>query len=294
MILIIGATGMVGGEVCRQLIAVEKPVRAMLRKSSDPSKRNNLSEMGIEIVEGDLRDPSTFGPALNGVDTVITTVSAMPFSYVPGDNDIQHVDLEGMKNFIDHSKAANVQHFVYTSFSKQIDLDFPLRNAKRNVENHLVNSGMTYTILRPSCFMEVWLSPAVGFDVQNAKVNLCGSGTEPVSYISFKDVAKFAVESLENPSAENAKFELGGPEELSQLDAVKIFEEFGGKKFEVQHVPVEALKAQRETADDPMAKSFSGLMESVAHGDPIDMKETMKVFPVELISVKDFAKSMMN
>ena len=51
--------------------------------------------------------------------------------------------------------------------------------------------------------MEGWLSAAVGFDAENAKVQLCGNGTNPLSYISFKDVARFAVESLKNPHARN-------------------------------------------------------------------------------------------
>ena len=65
---------------------------------------------------------------------------------------------------------AGVGQLVYTSFSGQMDLDFPLRNAKRVVEQHLKESGLTYTILRPSFFDEVWLSPALGFDAAKREV----------------------------------------------------------------------------------------------------------------------------
>lgn len=292
MNLIIGATGMVGSEICRLLTANGKPVRAMVRESSDQAKTKKLKEFGVEILPGDLRNSSTFEPALKGVTSVITTISSMPFSYVPGENDIQKVDIEGMMDLIDHARTAGVQHFIYTSFSGQIDLDFPLRNAKRAVEQHLQKSGMVYTILRPGCFMEVWLTAAVGFDVANAQVRLCGDGTKPVSYISFKDVARFAVASLDNPAAKNAILELGGPEPLSQLEAVKIFEEMSGRKFEVQHVPLAALQSQRDEAADPMQKSFAGLMMCVANGDPIDMKDVLKAFPIKLTSVKDYARSV--
>jgi hypothetical protein len=64
---------------------------------------------------------------------------------------------------------------------------------------------------------EVWLSTAVGFDAMNGTVNLCGNGNNPIAYISFKDVAKFAVECISNPAAVNAELELGGPENLSQI-----------------------------------------------------------------------------
>jgi uncharacterized protein YbjT (DUF2867 family) len=294
MNLIIGATGMVGSEICRLLATDSKPVRAMVRETSDPVKVNKLKELGVEIAKGDLRDSSTFAGALEGVSAVITTVSAMPFSYVPGENDIQNVDLDGMINLINSAKNAGVKHFIYTSFSGQIDMDFPLRNAKRAVEQHLQKSGMTYTILRPSCFTEVWLSAAVGFDAANAKVQLCGDGTRPVSYISYLDVARFAVESLNNPAARNTILELGGPEKLSQLDAVKIFEDASSKKFDIQHTPGEALQSQLDTATDPMQKSFSGLMLCVAHGDPIDMQEILAKFPIKLKSVREYARSVVS
>ena len=88
---------------------------------------------------------------------------------------------------------------------------------------------MKYTILRPSCFMEVWLSPAVGFDPGNGTVTLYGEGTQPVSYIATADVAAFAVASLTAPAARNAVLELGGPEALSQLEAKEVFEEVLGR-----------------------------------------------------------------
>lgn len=294
MNLIIGATGMVGSEICRLLTADGKPVRALVRETSDEAKIKKLKELGVQIIKGDLRDKLTFEPALQGITTVITTISSMPFSYVSGENDIEKVDLEGMKSFIDIAKTAGVQQFVYTSFSGQIVLDFPLSNAKRSVEQYLQKSGMVYTILRPSYFMEVWLTAAVGFDVSNAKVQLCGDGTKPVSYISYMDVARFAVQSLENPAAKNATLELGGPEQLSQLEAVKIFEESSGRKFEVQTNPKEALHSQLDEAPDPMQQSFAGLMLCLANGDTIDMKETLKAFPVKLTSVKDYARSVVD
>ena len=123
---------------------------------------------------------------MEGISTVITTASSMPFSYAPGENDIRQVDEEGMINLIDAAKIAGVKHFIYTSFSKNIDLDFPLSNAKRKVEKHLQKCGMNYTILRPGFFMEVWLSPAVGFDPLNGKVNICGNDAKPIAYISGK------------------------------------------------------------------------------------------------------------
>jgi NADH dehydrogenase len=292
MILVIGSTGMVGSEVCRLLISKNYAVRAMVRSNSDSSKLNNLKELGVQILNGNLCDKSTFPKILEGISTVITTVSSMPFSYLPGENDIRQVDDEGMINLIDAAKRAGVKQFIYMSFSKNIDLDFPLRNAKRKVEKYLQNSGMSYTILRPSYFMEAWLSPAVSFDPLNGKVNVFGSGDRQIAYISFKDVAKFAVECISNTNGVNTIIELGGPENLSQRGAVRIFEDELQNKINVHIIPLDSLMAQFNGVEDDMQKSFTGLMICMANGDFIDMKNVLRKFPVKLTSVNEYARSI--
>jgi uncharacterized protein YbjT (DUF2867 family) len=288
MILIVGSTGMVGSEICRLLGEKGLPFRALVRETSDPAKVERLKGYGAELVKGDLRDPYSLAAAFQGVDQVICTVSAMPFSYKPEVNDIQNVDMEGVNALIDAAKAAGVKHLIHTTFSGNLDRDFPLRNAKRAAEQHLKESGLMYTILRPGYFMEVWLSPAVGFDAANAKAAIYGTGDQKLSWISFKDVAQFAVESMENPAAVNRTLELGGPEPLSPHEVIKLFEEVLGKPFEVTHVPPEALQAQYDGAVDPMQKSFLGLMLCYAVGDPIDMSRIQQTFAVRPASVREY------
>ena len=289
MILVVGGTGLLGGQVCARLAASGVSARALVRATSSPEKVAGLRAQGLEVVEADLRDAASLDGACAGVEAVICTVSSMPFSYEPGVNDIQTTDLDGVKNLIDAARRAGVGHFVYTSFSANLDLDFPLGRAKRAVEAHLMNSGMVYTILRPSCFMEVWLSPAVGFDPGNGTVSIYGEGTQPVSYIATADVAAFAVASLTAPAARNAVLELGGPEALSQLEAREVFEEVLGRPVATQSVPVEALQGQLAAATDPMQQSFTSLMLCVAKGDAIDMSSLLPQFPVQLTTVKQFA-----
>jgi len=282
---------MLGSEICRQLAAAGKPVRALVRATSDPAKVETLRGYGVEIVEGDVRDAASLAAACNGATTVISTVSSLPFCYQPGENDIECVAEAGVKALVDAAQAAGVGQFVYTSFTP--DLDFPLRNAKRAVEQHLKQSGLNYTILRPSYFMEVWLSPAVGFDAANATAQIYGTGENPISWISYPDIAQFAVACLGHPTAQNATIALGGPEALSQLEMIQIFEQVGGRPFEVQYVPAEALEQQQRTSTDGMQQSFAGLMRVYAAGDPIDMRSTLQTFPVELTSVREYAERVL-
>lgn len=292
MNLVVGATGMVGTEICRLLALAGQPVRALVRTTSEPVKIEKLKNLGATVVHGDLRDCNSLELACEGVDTVITTASAMPFAYQPNENTPQTTDQDGCLSLIEAAREAGVRRFVYTSFPPMA-ASFPLQDAKRAVEGYLRNSGLTYVILQPTFFMEVWLSPAVGFDHANHKAVIYGTGDNPISWISSSDVARFAVASLDDPIALNATIELGGPNGVSPLEAVRVFETVGGKAFGVTHIPVEALRVQLEAATDPMQKSFTGLMLSYANAAPIDMSTILKQLPLKLRTVADHAQSLM-
>ncbi|HEU5098751.1 MAG TPA: SDR family oxidoreductase [Roseiflexaceae bacterium] len=291
MNLVVGATGLVGGEVCRLLAAAGKPVRALVRPTAEPAKVTNLAGLGIEIAEGDLRDRASLERACRGVTAVITTASATPPAWHPPENTLETVDLDGQISLIDAARAAGVAHVIYVSFT--MDADFPLRNAKRSVEQHLKQSGLTYTILRPSYFMEAWLSPLVGFDFPHARATIYGQGHNPISWISLYDVVRFAVACIDHSAARNTTLELGGPEALSPLDVIRLFEEIGGRPFEVQHVPEAALRAQLAGAADALQQSFAGLMLCYAAGDPIDMRATLQAVPLQLTSIQDYARRVL-
>jgi uncharacterized protein YbjT (DUF2867 family) len=285
MNLVVGATGLLGGEICRLLAQQGQAVRALVRETSNAEKVAGLKALGAQIVYGDLKDPASLAAACRGASAVISTASST-LSRQEGDS-IESVDRHGQLNLIDAAEAAGVEHFVLISFANS-EVDFPLQSAKRAVEDRLRVGRMTYTILQPSFFMEVWLSPALGFDLANAAAQVYGAGDRRLCWISFQDVAQFAVAALDNPHARNAVIQLGGPEGLSPLDVVSLAEQALGKPFAVQHVPEEALRAQHASAADPLQQSFAALMLMYAHGDAIDMTATLRALPVpRLKSVRE-------
>ncbi len=285
-VLVAGATGYLGSEICRQLILKNRNVKGLVRATSDANKVAQLKASGVETIEGDLKDKVSLANALSGVSAIISTVSST-LSRQEGDS-IQTVDDEGQINLIDAAVNAGVNQFIYISFCELGEC--PLQTAKRKVEKHLAESGLSFTILQPTYFMEVWLSPALGFDYPNAKATIYGEGKNKISWIAIKDVASFAVASIDNTATKNRSIELGGPEALSPLEVVNVFETSHGKKFELQFVPEEALRAQKDGAQDPLSESFAALMLGVANGSEIDMKNTIEVFPMKLTSVNDYAK----
>ena len=285
MNLVVGATGTLGTDICRRLAARGLPVRALVRRTSSPERVRPLADLGAEIVEGNLLDPASIRAACRGATSVVTTVSTT-ISRQPEDT-LESVDHRGQEALVDAAAQANVSRFVYVSVSGNIPEDAPLTQAKRSVERRLAASGLSYTILRPTFFMEVWLGPHLGFDVAAGRVRIYGSGERPISFISFADVGEFAAQSLSSPSADRATLELGGPDAHSPLEVVRIAESITGRKFEVEHVPEAALQAQKAAATDPLAKTFASLMLGYADGDVIPMGETLKKFPVRLTSVRE-------
>jgi uncharacterized protein YbjT (DUF2867 family) len=288
MILVAGSTGILGGLVCQRLAESDADVRALTRATSDPAKRRALSALGAELVEGDLRDPASLASACAGVRTVISTVTTT-MSKQPGDS-IEVTDRDGQLALVEAAEAAGVEHLILVSFNEQAT-DSPLQQAKRVVEQRLVASSMAYTILRPTMFMEAWLSPALGFDHPNHSAQIYGDGSVGHAWISVADVAGYVVGAIDNAEARDAVLDLGGPEVLSARDAVRIFEDVTGTAFAVTEVPVEALRAQYEGASDSLARSFAAMMLAAAEGSRLDPGPATKVIPLpERATVRQYAE----
>lgn len=292
MYLVVGSTGMLGAEVCRLLGNKNQDYRAFVRSTSDKNKVAQLTLQGAKLLYGDLKNPQTLDIACQDVTTVISTASST-LSRQEGDS-IQTVDLEGQINLIEAAKLAGVKQFIFISYRNNPQVQYPLTQVKRKVEDHLKNSGLNYTIIQAGYFMEVWLSAALGFDYQNKNVRIYGDGNNKLSWISFKDVAKFVVASINNQKVENKIVEVGGPETLSPLEVIKNFEEATGSLFSVEKVDEEILRAQMEDSPDPLMQSFNGLMLQCAKGDVIYMNETKKMIPDKLLSVRDYAEMVLN
>jgi NADH dehydrogenase len=284
--LVIGATGLVGLDICRQLREADSPVRALIRPTAEARKRAALEALEAELVEGDLKDSASLALACIGVQSVISTASST-LSRQPGDS-IETVDRHGQLALIEAAREAGVKQFVFISFRDNPRIQHPLTAAKRDVERALKASGMTYTVLQASYFMEIWLTPALGFDVANGKVRMYGDGSRAISWISYRDVARAAVAVVTASTPSNAIVELGGPQALSPIEVVRMFEAAGSRPITVEFVPESALQSQMDAASDSLQKSFAGLMLQYARGDAIDTTANPGVFRFSMTSVRDF------
>jgi len=179
------------------------------------------------------------------------------------------------------------------SFRENRDIQFPLTAAKRAVERALASSGMAYTVLQASYFMEVWLTPALGFDAAHGKARLYGDGNQPISWISYRDVARAVAAAVTEGTGRNMVVELGGPQALTPREVVRMFEAAGAGEITTESIPTAALENQLETATDPLEQSFAGLMLQYAAGDPIDTTTSSRLFPFQMTAVRDFIASQL-
>ncbi len=291
MILVVGSTGVAGHETCLRLARRGERVRALVRHTSNPDRIATLRHSGAEIVFGDLKDPASLAAACQGAEVVISTAtSTAAVSRQPGDS-IQTVDDEGQIHLVRAGHDAEVQRFIFVSFRHPPGISVPLSEAKQHVEERI--RDLNFTILRASYFMESWLSPALGFDYLNASARIFGPGTAPISWVSAQDVAEMCAAAVRHPAAERAEIDFGGPQPLSPLEVIAIFERLTGKSFRRDHIPQEALFAQFQAATDPMEKTFAALGLGCAHGDAMDMTATQQQFGLTLTSVEDYARSVL-
>lgn len=287
MILVVGATGSVGGMIVQQLLARGKSVRILVRAHS---AHESLVASGAEAVVGDLKDRASLDRACTGVTTVITTANSAQRG---GEDNVENVDLKGNRNLIDAAKAAGVKHFIFMS-AQGADLNSPVpfMQAKGLTEQHLRESGMQYTILRPNIFMGVWFGVIIGLALQNGQpVTLVGSGDKRHTFIAEHDVAAFAVAAVDNPAALNQTLTFGGPEAISWNDIFKTAGNVLGRPLEIRRIaPTEPIPFVPQES----AYTMSGLMAFLdSYESPVDMTEMTKTYGVRLTSAEEFLRFML-
>ena len=140
MILVTAANGNQGKRLIPQLIAAELPVRACV---STQTSADQLRQLGVtEVVVGDICDPTVASDAVRGVDKI----------YHVGPTAHPNERQMGI-SLVDAARAAGVRHFVLSSVLHAIVTDLVQHEIKRDIEEHLVSSGLGFTILQPTNYM---------------------------------------------------------------------------------------------------------------------------------------------
>src|SRR6266478_9382523 len=287
MILIVGASGRLGSVVAERLLAQGKAVRLMTRT---PSNLVHLKQQGAEVVSGDLRNPAALLSACRGVEQVLAAARALDGK---GDNNPHTVDDAGNRHLIDAARAAGVKYFIFVSV-QGASPDSPLEffRIKYRTEQYLRDSGLSFTIIRPSAFMDLWAQLIGQPVVEQGKTTIFGRGNNPINFVSVQDVARFVRIALDDPRARNAVIEVGGPENLTMNQVAEIFERTCGRQAKKRHIPLLMMRVM-SILMQPLNPAMSRLIRNGIYMDTANLRsdttDTACAFGIQLTSLEEIA-----
>jgi uncharacterized protein YbjT (DUF2867 family) len=209
-----GATGETGRRIVRQLVDRGIPVRALVR---DPEKARSILPTEVELVKGDVLDKSELIGAIADSTVLFCATGAKP-SFDP--TQPYKVDFEGTKNLVDAAKAKGIEHFVFVSslctsqFFHPLNLFWLILVWKKQAEEYLQKSGLTYTIVRPGGLKNE--------DNDNVIV-MSSADTLNEGSIPRTKVAQVCIESVFQPSARNKIVEIVAKPEAPQQPFDRLF-----------------------------------------------------------------------
>jgi uncharacterized protein YbjT (DUF2867 family) len=242
MILLTGSTGLSGLKIANEFIRRKTPVRILVRRRSKASAFEGHPY--TNVVEADMAYPQTLGAALEGVSVAL--MSSSP-------NELM---LETQCTFIDACRRAGVAHVVkFSGASAGIGFtenNFRFGRMHGQIERYLEGSGLDWTHLRPSQFMEVYLREARSISSAGNFSLPMGDGRE--SPIAIKDIAAIAYQVLCGHGHEGKSYVMTGPESLSMSDVAGRISLGIGKH--VRYVNIEPFEYRRRLESLGMPKAF--------------------------------------
>jgi uncharacterized protein YbjT (DUF2867 family) len=223
-ILVSGAAGQSGTLIVQALAAQQKQVRALVRNAAKAQQLIDIP--GVKVTTGDMAERETLKAALEGVERAILISSA---------NDRM---VETQYTFIDACKQAGVQHVIkFSGEESQHGYDpqrFRFTREHEQIEDYLENSGLQWTHLRPSQFMQVYLREAAAIR-QTGELRLPLESIR-MSPVDLRDVAKIGAALLAKGGHQGESLRVTGPEALSMADIAGIISNSTGKT--IRYVPV--------------------------------------------------------
>jgi uncharacterized protein YbjT (DUF2867 family) len=291
-LLVVGATGTLGRQVVRRALDEGHQVRCLVRSSR---KAAFLKEWGAEIVQGDLTNPETLPPALEGITAVIDAATSRPTDSLT----IKQVDWDGKVALIQASIAAGIERFIFFSIlDAQSFPQVPLMEIKRCTELFIAESGLNYTILKPSGFLQGLIGQYAIPILDGQAVWITGDSSA-IAYMDTQDIAKFAVRALEVPETENKSFPVVGTRAWGAYEIIRLCERLSGKDAKIARLPLGVLRGVRSFVRFfqwgwNIADRLS-FTEVLASGKPLDapMDEVYEVFgldPKETTTLESYLK----
>ncbi len=237
-VLVTGATGFVGNEVVKELLARGHRVRALVRVGSQDrlQVRDHVGE-----VFGDVLDREAVFQAAHGCDAVINLVGIIR-EFPRRGITFERLHVEATRNAVDAARAAGARRFLQMSAlgARPAPAD-PYHTTNYRADEYVMASGLAWTIFRPSLIYGPG-DRSINLFAQIVKSSpvypIIGDGNYPMQPVPVGTVAQAFAQALELPQTENRTYDVGGPEPLTFNEIIDTIAAVLGKKVHKLHLPV--------------------------------------------------------
>jgi NADH dehydrogenase len=212
-ILVIGATGTVGGPVARQLLAAGYQVRLLVR---DVERARTQLGTGFDYIAGRVEESEAVQRALAGCSGVHLSLQA-------GSNpeDIERVEYQGAMRVVELAERSPGMHLSYVSgmfVGGQIGHGVLADQAKGRVEHAIQESGIQFTIFRPTYFMD-----NLPKHIKGKRAMALGKQPHPLHLVAAIDFGRMVLRAFQEPLAQNRIFSIQEPEALTMVEALRLY-----------------------------------------------------------------------
>jgi uncharacterized protein YbjT (DUF2867 family) len=255
-VLVVGGTGMLGGQVVSELLARGKRVRALVRPTSDAKR---LESNGVEIARGDMMDPASLLQAMDGADAVVSTAAGYT-RHSKGDTD--EIDIIGNQNLADAARRAGVNRFVLTSIlTCDQTPQVPHFWHKKLAEDRLEDLGVPFVALRPGAFLDM-ITQMGGDPFTKRRLMWFGSPTIPLTFVLTRDLAGYLADAVDAPGVDGQRIDIGWDRPVSMEEIAQISGRLLGEKIRVWSIPAPLINTAGAVVGkfNPMIKDMTAMM----------------------------------
>jgi uncharacterized protein YbjT (DUF2867 family) len=291
-VLVVGGTGMLGGQVVAELLSRGERVRALVRPTSDATR---LERAGAEIARGDMMDPASLLKAMDGADAVISTAAGYT-RHSKGDTD--KIDTIGNRNLADAASRSGVRRFVLTSIlTCDQTPQVPHFWHKKLAEDRLEELGVPFVSLRPGAFFDM-ITRMSGDPFAKRRLMWFGSPTIPLTFVLTQDLAGYLADAVDAPGVDGQRIDIGWDRPVSIEKIAQISGRLLGQQVGVRTIPAGLITAAGAVVGrfSPMVKDMVAMMRWFQTGrfvaDPSRQREVFGQVPTAEDSIARLVGSL--